>query len=1317
VRSHAKASSAGSTERQAALAGLALLVALMLLAGVAGEARAGQVHPFKEVFGGASQPSFSNPEGLAVDQSTGDLLVIDAGESTVSRWNPDGTAANFSALGTNVIDAKEGGGGKPCGEEPESCDQTPENGLSFGTASEVQVTVDNSGGPTDGDIYVSQSFTRLVDIFGADGSYLGQLTAAGGEAFEESCGVGVDGTGAVYVGDYTKRAVHKFVPAANPPVNADNTANFSLPQGPCSVSAGTGPSAGSIFVAAYEGPVFKLDSTTGALAYEVSTGENVTEAVDPNSGNVLVATQASVLEYDASGPSQAVQASRLAADSAVHGVAVDGSGQVYVSRAGEAGIEVFGPAVPAPTPTIAAATNVTGTRATLNGSVNPEGVEVTECFFEYGETTSYGNTAPCKETIPTDSEAHAVSANISGLAANGTTYHYRLVAGNANGAEKTTDKTLVTGNTVITEAATNVGATAATVSGILRPEGAEFSACRFEYKLTTETSFEEAPCVPGPSEIEVDFAEHGVSAALTGLRSNSTYEFRLAATNSLGVVTGKVLTFATNGPPQVTEIRALNATQGSATLEGKINPSGFATSYRFEWGPTTSYGQQAPAEFEPYVGEGHQPVRVSAKLTGLSVGTTYHYRVAATSSAGTTTSPDHVLETLNSCGLPEGRCFELVSRGEAGPVAIPGETSSHIEMKYQAAPEGSGLAYPVESGYPDATKGAVVLYRGLRGPSAWSSTQLSVPLIAQNEQTDTPSGAGAVEWLSHDLSCGFAQAFQPLTSDAAMRLVREYGGSNLYRINPDGSYTAVTKLAPENPEVSASVSNYEIVGASQDCGKVLFLTRYRYPGIPGVGTSRLYEWNEGTLRNVGVVPGPSGEVVVEASPGYVAGGGFGSYQNIVSEGGSRVFFSAIRETSPNPAEIGAGGIFVRENGATTRDISLSETSTPDEGANYQWASPDGSRVFFTANAGLTADSSSEGTDLYMYDLETEKLTDLTAYHGAGGAQVRGFLAAAEDGSHVYFASRNRLVPGMGPTLAENQSNETLSIYGASNGKFSFVGTFREDTSEFRRVVLRYQGYWSSRVSADGRYLLFQSSTNITGYPGGNTRQAYLYDADGGSEGTTCISCRQDGQASVAPPEYEVLPVDTAIGNFFDPARLLVVHNGEPRVFFSSPDKLAPGAVERQNNIYEWVHGQVFRLVSALEGQQSPSPTGGIFALFAGASSDGSDTYLATPETLTWEDGDARVSIYDARVGGGHPEPPPPPASCLPTTESSCQGPSQGGAVVPGAASATFNGPGNPKQAEPQKKKKSKKKKSKKHAKKKGSGKKARHANGNRRAGK
>jgi hypothetical protein len=275
----------------------------------------------------------------------------------------------------------------------------------------------------------------------------------------------------------------------------------------------------------------------------------------------------------------------------------------------------------------------------------------------------------------------------------------------------------------------------------------------------------------------------------------------------------------------------------------------------------------------------------------------------------------------------------------------------------------------------------------------------------------------------------------------------------------------------------------------------------------------------------------------------------------------------------------------------------------------------------------------------------------------------------------------------------------------------------------RRTVIEFQSEWSSQTTADGRYMIFESGQNITGYEsGGNRPEVFLYDAEKGSEGTICVSCRQDGQPSVTPPgnnpnrfeiRYTLLPTDQPINNALHPPHYLAERDGKPLVFFTSPDPLAPGAVVEQNNIYEWSHGQVFRLTSSQEGQQSPWPYAGAFAAPAGLNDDGSDLYFSTPETLNWEDGDERLSVYDARVGGGYPEPATPPAPCIPTSEGSCQGPGQGGTAVPGAASATFNGPGNPKQTQPQKKKKSKK-----HAKKKkGSGKKARHANGNRRAGK
>jgi hypothetical protein len=304
-----------------------------------GPCEAGEVtRPFLGTFGAAAQPSFGAPTAIAVRQSSGDLLTIDSAAGTVSRYHEDGTPADFSALGTNVIDGAGPG------------DETPQGGLSFGAANEAQIAVDDSGGPADGDIYVTQSGAHLIDVFAADGEYLGQLTEykEGADAsgslvsMGEACGVAVDPSGAVYVGDY-EGEVHKFEPTADPPVNTDNTANFSTSFSPCTLAAGAGPSAGSIFVTSYGGAVTKLDASTGAEGYVVSEGANTTVSVDPASGHVFVASGAEILEYEAG----AAEASLLAStelQSTATGVAVDEtSGNVYVSREGDEHLEVYGP--------------------------------------------------------------------------------------------------------------------------------------------------------------------------------------------------------------------------------------------------------------------------------------------------------------------------------------------------------------------------------------------------------------------------------------------------------------------------------------------------------------------------------------------------------------------------------------------------------------------------------------------------------------------------------------------------------------------------------------------------------------------------------------------------------------------------------------------------------------------------------------------------------------------------------------------------------------------------------------------------------------
>ena len=90
-----------------------------------------------------------------------------------------------------------------------------------------------------------------------------------------------------------------------------------------------------------------------------------------------------------------------------------------------------------------------------------------------------------------------------------------------------------------------------------------------------------------------------------------------------------------------------------ATLTASINPNSLATTYRFEWGPTDTYGTSVPAPDEA-LGSGNTYIEVSkVPLKGLTPNTTYHYRVVAENPAGVTSSGDRTLVTNTSGYTPE----------------------------------------------------------------------------------------------------------------------------------------------------------------------------------------------------------------------------------------------------------------------------------------------------------------------------------------------------------------------------------------------------------------------------------------------------------------------------------------------------------------------------------------------------------------------------------------------------------------------------------------------------------------------------------------
>jgi hypothetical protein len=86
------------------------------------------------------------------------------------------------------------------------------------------------------------------------------------------------------------------------------------------------------------------------------------------------------------------------------------------------------------------ATEVTTVTAQLNGTVTPHGT-LTECFFEYGETASYGSSVPC--SFHPHGTGERVFAPIAGLNPD-TVYHFRIVASNGDGISKGNDRTLTT---------------------------------------------------------------------------------------------------------------------------------------------------------------------------------------------------------------------------------------------------------------------------------------------------------------------------------------------------------------------------------------------------------------------------------------------------------------------------------------------------------------------------------------------------------------------------------------------------------------------------------------------------------------------------------------------------------------------------------------------------------------------------------------------------------------------------------------------------------------------------------------------------------
>ncbi len=139
---------------------------------------------------------------------------------------------------------------------------------------------------------------------------------------------------------------------------------------------------------------------------------------------------------------------------------------------------------------------------------------------------------------------------------------------------------------------------------------------------------------------------------LTGLRPVTNYYARAFATNSAGTGYGNEISFSTRGDiPGVHTYPATNLGLRSATLNGAVNGNWLNTSVIIEYGLSTSYG----SEITQIHTEGYSDslrfvfdsTGITTYVSGLSEGTTYHYRIKAVNSLGTAYGNDMSFSTLN----------------------------------------------------------------------------------------------------------------------------------------------------------------------------------------------------------------------------------------------------------------------------------------------------------------------------------------------------------------------------------------------------------------------------------------------------------------------------------------------------------------------------------------------------------------------------------------------------------------------------------------------------------------------------------------------
>lgn len=295
----------------------------------------------------------------------------------------------------------------------------------------------------------------------------------------------------------------------------------------------------------------------------------------------------------------------------------------------------------------------------------------------------------------------------------------------------------VTAPTVASEAESDIDQMNATIGANITTNGGETDVF-VEYGLTDEYG-RSVECDESP--LDDDESAQAVTASLTGLVQGSTYHYRIKAVNAKGTTYGNDQSFDASDAeaPTIASKAESGITQLAAAIAANVTPNGAATTVSLQYGTTTSYGTTVQLGT---LAAGLDAVEVTAALSGLTPNTTYHYRIVAVNSAGTTNGTDQSFATLAVAAptvASPGSGFKDADEVRLGATITPNGAATTVTLQIGTTTS-YGTNVPIEGGVLAAGTAAVKVLAKVFGLAA--STTYHYRFVAVNS-AGTTNGSDA----------------------------------------------------------------------------------------------------------------------------------------------------------------------------------------------------------------------------------------------------------------------------------------------------------------------------------------------------------------------------------------------------------------------------------------------------------------------------------------------------------------------------------------------------------------------------------------------